>query len=108
MQFKKIIIGNNRKNIDFDIANLSDDVLQEIAGGIISFTLSPIAALADSTMAELLIGTEKTTLRYVCTDGRTGLRVEISIDKFGCSKDNYNGPVSELVQFYMQEHYGQG
>lgn len=107
MQFNKEIVGKNRKGIEFDIANLSDEILEEIAGGIISLTLSPIVALASSTKATLLIGEEKTKLCFVCKLRKKGFVVEVSIDKFGCAKENYNGPVSELVQFYMQEKYGQ-
>lgn len=107
MQFEKEIVGIHRSNIEFDIANLSDDTLEEIAGGIISFSFSPIAALDSKTKATLIITKDIAKLCFICTDGVKALVAQVSIDKFGCAKENYLGPISEMVQFYMQEKYGQ-
>ena len=94
-------------NYEFKISDLSKEEWEGLAEDILAIMTSPIVPLRDSTQAVVFIRNKVADLKYIFQNGTKGIMASLTLDQFGCKKDDYNGIVSQIVQLAMKNHFGE-
>ena len=94
-------------NFKFRLADLSREEWEGVAEDVLAAMTSPIIVLRDTTQAVVYITNNVADLKYIFQNGTKGVMASLTLDEFGCKKDNYNGIVSKIVQLAMKNHFGE-
>jgi len=105
MHFDIRFLGNTKK-YKFDISELDKDAWLGVAEDIIATKISPRAVLDDETHAKVIVrdNIAKMAIGFRSKNGFTVLT--LSLNEFGCKKEDYNGIISQIMQLCMKNKYG--
>ena len=98
---------DQENNFEFKMSDLSKEDWQGVAEDVLAVMISPIIPMLDSTQAVVYIKDNVAELKFIFQNGTKGVMASLTVDEFGCKKDDYKGVVSQIVQLAMKNHFGE-
>ncbi len=106
MQIKFLDFGNSQR-FKFNLSALSKETWQGIAEDIVAVTISPRVVWQNTTSVNIVVRDNVAKMKIGYAGQKNYIVATLTLDEFGCAKDDYSGNVSKILQLCMKELYGE-